>query len=178
LPPAYTVDANGKPLHSWRTLILPFLDQQKLYDTIDLTKPWNDPVNAEALKSIVFVYHCPQDPGPVTQTTIFASVAPNGCFQPIKPRKLSEIDSEGSKTLMLIEVPLDHSVPWMSPNDADEALILGIGPDSKLEHRGVFNAAMCDGSAQSLPGDLPAADRKAMISISGHDKTDEHNPNR
>src|SRR4051812_12260530 len=26
LPPAYTVDAAGKPLHSWRTLILPYMD--------------------------------------------------------------------------------------------------------------------------------------------------------
>ncbi|HSG73025.1 MAG TPA: DUF1559 domain-containing protein, partial [Planctomycetaceae bacterium] len=46
-PPAYTVDADGKPLHSWRTLILPFVEQQSLYDSIDLTKPWDDPANAE-----------------------------------------------------------------------------------------------------------------------------------
>src|SRR5262245_6205217 len=26
LPPAYTVDATGRPLHSWRTLILPYLE--------------------------------------------------------------------------------------------------------------------------------------------------------
>src|SRR5579864_1381633 len=26
LPPAFTVDAEGKPLHSWRTLILPYLE--------------------------------------------------------------------------------------------------------------------------------------------------------
>lgn len=30
-PPAYTVDEHGKPLHSWRTLILPFMDQEPLY---------------------------------------------------------------------------------------------------------------------------------------------------
>ena len=28
LPPAYTMDASGRPLHSWRTLILPFLEQE------------------------------------------------------------------------------------------------------------------------------------------------------
>lgn len=27
-PPAYTVDADGKPLHSWRTLILPYMEQK------------------------------------------------------------------------------------------------------------------------------------------------------
>ena len=49
-PPAYTVDADGKPLHSWRTLLLPYLDQRPLYATIDLTKAWDDPANAEACK--------------------------------------------------------------------------------------------------------------------------------
>ena len=48
LPPAYTVDANGRPLHSWRTLILPYLEQESIYRTIDLSKPWNDPANAKA----------------------------------------------------------------------------------------------------------------------------------
>src|SRR5262245_46299640 len=28
LPPAYTVDESGRPLHSWRTLILPHLEQR------------------------------------------------------------------------------------------------------------------------------------------------------
>jgi prepilin-type N-terminal cleavage/methylation domain-containing protein len=30
-PPAYTVDADGRPLHSWRTLILPYIEQEALY---------------------------------------------------------------------------------------------------------------------------------------------------
>ncbi|MFN0054259.1 MAG: DUF1559 domain-containing protein, partial [Planctomycetales bacterium] len=30
-PPAYIPDASGRPMHSWRVLILPFLDQAPLY---------------------------------------------------------------------------------------------------------------------------------------------------
>ena len=45
-PLAHTVDTKGRPLHSWRTLILPYLEQQTLYQSIDLSKPWNDPANA------------------------------------------------------------------------------------------------------------------------------------
>ena len=48
LPPAYTVDATGRPLHSWRTLILPYLEQESLYRSIDLSKPWDDRSNAKA----------------------------------------------------------------------------------------------------------------------------------
>ncbi|MEZ6081865.1 MAG: DUF1559 domain-containing protein [Pirellulaceae bacterium] len=57
-PPAATFDSSGNPLHSWRTLILPFLEQNALYDSIDLSKPWDDPANAKAYASSVPVYHC------------------------------------------------------------------------------------------------------------------------
>src|SRR4051794_27921550 len=30
-PPAYTVDSAGRPLHSWRTLLLPYMEQEPLY---------------------------------------------------------------------------------------------------------------------------------------------------
>ena len=63
-PPAYTVDADGKPLHSWRTLILPYSDQAPLYAKIDLSKPWDDPVNAEAYNTRTpNGYCCPSVPG-------------------------------------------------------------------------------------------------------------------
>ena len=50
LPPAYTKDAQGRPLHSWRTLILPYMEEKQLFDTIDLTKPWDDPVEEEFIR--------------------------------------------------------------------------------------------------------------------------------
>ena len=58
-PPAFTVDAEGNRLHSWRTLLLPYLDQKILYETIDLTKPWDDPANQEAFNTNLAVYQCP-----------------------------------------------------------------------------------------------------------------------
>ena len=58
---------------------------------------------------------------------------------------------------MVIEVDAEHAVPWMSPIDADEQLVLGIGPNSKLDHRYGFNAACVDGSVHFLDADTPAA---------------------
>ena len=31
LPPAHIDDENGRPMHSWRVLILPFIEEQALY---------------------------------------------------------------------------------------------------------------------------------------------------
>jgi len=169
LPPAYTVDADGKPLHSWRTLILPYLGMNPLYDTINLSKPWNDPANAEACNIIVPEFHCPANAGPPNHSTYMAIVAPNGCFRPTEPRRFSEITDNLSETLMVIEVPVDRSVHWMSPNDADESLVMGIGLESKLSHLNGMDAAFCDGSIRFLSAGMPADQRRALISIAGGD---------
>ena len=82
LPPAYTVDASGRPLHSWRTLILPYLEQSSLYQTIDLSKPWNDPANAKAYNTPLSVFRCPEQVGPPNTTTYLAVVGPQRLLSP------------------------------------------------------------------------------------------------
>jgi prepilin-type processing-associated H-X9-DG protein len=170
LPPAYTTDADGKPLHSWRTLLLPFVEETALYRSIDLTKPWDDDANAEARNSIVSVYHCPSLSDADNQTTYLAVVTPHSCFQKDHSRRLAEIVDGASTTMMLIEVDSDHAVPWMAPMDADEAMVLGIGPQSPLAHSVGMNAAFVDGSVRFLFAELPAAQRLALISIAGNDQ--------
>ncbi len=120
LPPAHTVDPQGRPLHSWRTLILPYLEQEPLYRTIDLSKPWNDPVNAKALETFLPVFQCPEVAGPPNTTTYLAITAPNGCFMPKESRRLAEIKDAHESTLMVIEAGKEYAVPWMAPVDADE----------------------------------------------------------
>ncbi|MCI0702755.1 MAG: DUF1559 domain-containing protein [Planctomycetia bacterium] len=54
--PRSTFDATGRPLHSWQTALLPYIEQDALYRQIDLTKPWTDPANANAMRTMVKVY--------------------------------------------------------------------------------------------------------------------------
>jgi prepilin-type processing-associated H-X9-DG protein len=171
LPPAYTVDADGKPLHSWRTLILPYIEQVELFKSIDLTKPWDDPVNAKARQTVVEEYHCPSLPGPEdSKTTYLAVVTSNSAMQASKRRSVAEITDGASKTLLLVEVDPEHAVPWMSPMDASEEVVLKIGPDSNLAHPGGAHAAFADGHVTFLFDDLPADQRRAIISSAAGDK--------
>ncbi len=110
LPPAYTVDAQGRPLHSWRTLILPYLEQKTLYETIDLSKPWDAPANATALASKLSVFLCP-DSVNGNRTSYLANVGPDGYLAPDRPRQLKEITDGLSNTLALIEVDDDTRSP-------------------------------------------------------------------
>jgi prepilin-type processing-associated H-X9-DG protein len=169
LPPAYTVDAEGNRLHSWRTLILPYIEEKRLYESIDLTRPWDDPANAKALKAGVSTYHCPSEPDRGNRTTYLAVVTPSSCFRATEPRTLSEVTDGTRETLMVIEVDSEHAVPWMAPLDADEQVVMGIGPNSNLAHPGGFQTAFADGSAHFLSTETTAAQRHALISIAGGD---------
>lgn len=169
LPPAYTVDAEGQPLHSWRTLILPYLEHQTIYDKIDLSKPWNDPANSDAYQTELSAYQCPSAACPANHTTYLAVVAPNGCFRPGKPRKLSEFTDDLSMTLMVIDVDADRHVHWMAPTDVREQQILELGTAAHLPHRGGFQAAFVSGDVRFLSLELDAAKLRALISIAGQD---------
>jgi hypothetical protein len=169
-PPAFTVDAAGKPLHSWRTLILPFLDQKDIYEHIDLSKPWNDPVNKAACETPLKDYSCPSSDAPANYTQYLAVVAPSGFFQPNQPRKRSEVLDNPDLTLMIVEVDSDHAVPWMSPADASEPVILNLRSAAKLPHPAIINALFVNGAVRPLSvSEITEEELKAMISIAGND---------
>ncbi|MDY3556486.1 DUF1559 domain-containing protein [Gemmata sp. JC717] len=47
--PRSTFDATGRPMHSWQTALLPYLEQDEFHKRIDRTQPWTHPANAEPL---------------------------------------------------------------------------------------------------------------------------------
>jgi prepilin-type processing-associated H-X9-DG protein len=169
LPPAYTVDPQGRPLHSWRTLILPYLEEKALYDTIDLAKPWNDPANAKSLQTPPRVFHCPSSSGPPNTTTYLASVGPSACFDPKRPRPLAEITDGTANTIMVIEAGEQDAVPWMAPVDANETLVLRFGPKTKVHHPGGTNVALADGSVKFVKTTIARPVLRALLTRAGGD---------
>ncbi len=170
-PPAHSVDANGKPLHSWRTLILPYLEQDTLYRTIDLSKPWNDPVNMKAVTTDVSVYRCPESRRPSNMTTYVAIVGPNACFKPEGSRRRSEITDHPHSTLLVVEAADEESIYWMAPEDAIESLVtnIGLGPKTQIHHDGFTNGCCVDGSVRLLKSNTSQEVWRALVSISGND---------
>lgn len=167
-PPPYTMNASGQKLHSWRTLILPFLDQQALYDRIDLNKPWNDPVNNEACSAKVDIYRCPS--ANTKNTTYLAILGPDFAFDPLLPRKAQDFKDNASDTLLVIEATPEQAVPWASPQDADEEMVLGVSAESKLTHNGGMHVLLADGSARFCNATTPGDVRRALLTIAGGEK--------
>ena len=166
-PPAYTVDENGNPLHSWRTLILPFFDQRPLYETIDLSKPWNDPVNAEAYKTVVHGYLCPSTAVEATHTTYLAVVTPDSVIRPSQSCKIKEVTDGTAETLMIVEVPPEKAVHWMAPVDADEQTLLTKTGKKKLAHTGGWVGALVDGSARFFSEMIKDEQIHALSTVNG-----------
>ncbi|SFH54431.1 DUF1559 family PulG-like putative transporter [Planctomicrobium piriforme] len=174
LPPAYTVDAEGKPLHSWRTLLLPFLDQQELYDKIDLSKPWDDPANEIARNTVVRHFHCLDTKISPTQTTYLAMVGDEFCFHPTRGRRWSEIKDGMSNTVMIFETNAKHSVHWMSPTDGDPEWFLTFKEQGDFSHTGGTHIGIGDGSVRLISVSMPTTTRKALMTIAGGEEVGEY----
>jgi prepilin-type N-terminal cleavage/methylation domain-containing protein/prepilin-type processing-associated H-X9-DG protein len=162
-PPAYTVDEEGRPLHSWRTLILPYVDQGPLYNSIDLSKPWDDPVNTAAANACPSAYRCPSADVPPTHTLYLGLVSQTGCFHPTEGRRLSDITGDPGDALMVIEVSPDSAVPWMAPQDTDGRFVRTFGKETTFAHEGGTHATFADGSVRMLLEDMPQAERQKLL---------------
>ncbi|MFO0427713.1 MAG: DUF1559 domain-containing protein, partial [Planctomyces sp.] len=172
-PPAFTVDEAGQPLHSWRTLILPFTENAELYKTIDLSKPWNDPVNRKAFNTAVAAYRCPSAQIENNQTNYLGVSGEHSFFFQNQSRQLTDIKDGSSNTLMIVDAPPDLAIPWMMPQDADLAAIQKIRASKTLAHSGVFQGTLCDGSVRSISIQTEHATLNALVTIDGGETVGE-----
>lgn len=163
LPPAFTVDENGQPLHSWRTLLLPFMEEQALYQSIDLSKPWDDPVNQSARDTLVPTYSCPSSP--ITETPYVAIVDVNGIMTGATPVSFRDVADGLTNTVLLVEVGQDSSVPWMSPLDIDaDAFLNPTLNGQSSSHPGGGHILMADGAVKFFVDSATQTVRKELLS--------------
>lgn len=169
-PPPYTVDSDGRRLHSWRTLILPFLEQRELYESIDLTKPWDDPVNAEALATSIEIFRCwASDSLEPNYTKYLAIVGEESAFHPDRARDFSEFSSSIATTVMLVEVATADAVPWMQPTDVDSQYLANLSDDPDVERGHGTHVMRADNVIRIISQETPLEERMALSTISAED---------
>jgi hypothetical protein len=168
-PPAYISDENGKPLHSWRALILPFAEHKPLYDQLDLTKPWDDPANRAIYDAAPAYFNCPSSTLARGLTTYLAVATTDGCFAGDQPRAVSAITDHHDFTLLVVEVPEKYAVHWMEPRDLDDALLAKLTKEDKRSHVGGTQASSVSGRTMFLRADLDSATLHALLTIAGKD---------
>ena len=172
LPPAYTVDANGNRLHSWRTLILPFLGQQTLYSRIDLSKPWDDPVNAFLQDVDIPMFRCLSSKIAPGMTTYQVIDDPTSTFPGSTVQKLESITDGLSNTIFVVESNDLFSVHWAEPKDHSMSSYLST---IKSSHRGGRHFMMGDGSVQFLVDITNPAVLKGLVTRQGNEAVELDN---
>jgi Protein of unknown function (DUF1559) len=151
-PPAWVADGKGRPVHSWRVLILPHLDQADLYSRYDFSEPWNGPNNIKLAMQMPEVFACPSHSGQSKPFTSYAAIFGKECvFRGAEPVAVSDIRDPAGTTLVLGEV-LRVNLHWMEPTEIlVEAHSLVGAPDGFASHHPVgVHFLMADGSVHVL----------------------------
>ena len=107
-------------MHSWRVLILPFLDEQGLYDLYDFSEPWDGPNNSKLLGKMPRIFHCPgRNTGKPTSLTSYVVVRGNDTMFPGPGSvRIEQVTDRLSDTILAAEVA-NVTIPWTKPEDLD-----------------------------------------------------------
>jgi hypothetical protein len=120
LPPAVKRGPDGRPLHSWRVLLLPYLGEEDLYRQFRLDERWDSPHNRALLPRMPAVYAPPPGAGVAGragETFLQAAVGPQTAFGVPEGPRVSDFQAGTSNVVILVEAL--HPVPWTQPADAD-----------------------------------------------------------
>jgi type II secretory pathway pseudopilin PulG len=185
MPPAYIADAQGKPMHSWRVQILPFLGETALYNKYNFNELWNGPNNSKLAQQIPEVYRCPShsDDQAATsgETHYFAIVDPKTAWPGGKGRHLKQFADGTAWTIMVIEAS-GLGINWMDPRDVslDEAIeLMTTKPRSGHSHvvdgflattyyeTSLRYVAFCDGHVQLIEQLRDPWFAKALLTAAG-----------
>lgn len=159
---------------AWSAYLLPYIEQQSLFDRLDLSKPFDDPINVDPSSTVLSVYTCPSaDPsliktnptrGPAHYGGIIGEriTGPNNPFKGVmlyeQAISIPEIIDGTSFTLIVGEDSLFADGEWINGrNIFDQAYAVNspeadpmIENDIRSQHPGGANGLTCSGSVRFL----------------------------
>lgn len=174
--PTYTVDASGKPLHSWRVLLLPYLGEESLYQRIRLDEPWDSDYNRQFWDLMPEVYACPSC-GEKSKTPYCMIVGPNASrpAQSVGDMRgvgRGEVCGDTAVTLLLAE--RKTPVHWMEPIDIrqeDAEKGVNVCPDGiGSEHFHGAGAVTYSIASLLIPNDANLQELRCAITITSDDE--------
>ena len=184
LPSGGTFDAEGRPLHSAMTMILPFIEQQALFANIDLQQPWNVDRNRKVFESVVAIFQfppgvpnpeLPTKPGEVPEFALSNYAGNVSVLRLGQSMRMTEISDGTSNTIHFGEVN-EGLRPWGDPlNVRDPAIGINQGPKSfGSPFFGGCNMLLADGSVLFVSESIAPQVLKALSTpASGESVRDE-----
>jgi prepilin-type processing-associated H-X9-DG protein len=177
-PPAYLLNAQGQPAHSWRVLVLPDLEVKVTHDQYRFDEPWNSPYNQTLAERIpqdeygTILYLCADDIyAGKNDTSIVMPVGSQAISDGSNTRKISDITDGTAHTIMLGEMS-QSGIHWMEPRDLKmDEMSFKINdktrPSFRSMHPHGVNVLFVDGGVRIIHEDIDPKVLKAAITISG-----------
>jgi hypothetical protein len=147
-PPAYTTSKDGKPLLSWRVLILPYLEQEALYKQFHLDEPWDSPHNRPLIARMPEVFETPDSPSRPGTTRIRGFAGPGAMFEVRRRVQIADVTDGASNTIMIATGR--DAVPWTKPDELDVAPGQPVPALDLDDDKGAL-VGIADGSVRTIP---------------------------
>jgi hypothetical protein len=160
---------DGKPLLSWRVLILPYLEEEDLFKQFKLDEPWDSEANKKLVGRMPTVYapvRVKAEPG---QTFYRGFAGPDTMFEPNRQITLAAVTDGTSNTAWVVEA--GEAVVWTKPDD------LPFDPKKELPKLGglfdgEFHMLTVDGAVHRVRKDFDPAEFKKMVTRSDGEVVD------
>jgi type II secretory pathway pseudopilin PulG len=172
-PTPVVTDSAGKPLYSWRVLLLPYIGESSLHANFKLDEAWNSPDNSMLLAQCPDVYISPGRGATGSFSNYVLITGAGTIFPSTGPLKPAQISDGLDQTLLVVET--DNSTnDWSMPFDIDisnlNSRIGATGPNTiGGTHSDGAAAVFADGEPAWLSIDLPAAIVDASITPNGNE---------
>lgn len=175
-PLAAIYSQDGKPLLSWRVMLLPFIEQENLFRQFRLDEPWDSKHNMALLAQIPATYAEPNVKPKAPFATHYQVFTGLGTlFEGSKRVKLADITDGTSNTIMLVEAA--EAVPWTKPDDVNYSTEKALPRFGSLIPGG-FHIGFCDGSVRFVSDKFEESLLRALISPRGGEVVDANKLNR
>lgn len=176
LPAGGTGDAKGRMLHGWQTALLPFIEQEPLFDQVVQDKPWDDAANAKVFQTILKMYLYPVRRTPIKNESGYALSHYSANIFALggtRGRTLDEFTDGTSNTLLAGEVAANFK-PWGHPaNWRDPTLGINRSPDGfGSPWPGGATFLRADGSVKFYSNNIDPQVLKALSTPAGGERAD------
>lgn len=197
-PPAAVIGPDGKPWHSWRVLLLPYLQEDELYKQYDFSQPWDSPKNLAVAAKMPKVFRDPARDGPADTFADYAAITgEDAIFQPGavtmksaddfpacltagKKVGFASVTDGTSNTIAFATIDPARKIPWTKPEDIilDDAFPgigkpAGIGAIHPVEggHHTAL-VAFADGSVQTITDSVDTETLRKLLTRAGGELVD------
>lgn len=162
-PPATVLGPDGKTPHSWRVELLPYLGEQRLFDSYKLDEPWDGEHNKRLIEKMPEVYGNLQSPK-LGVAEYYVVTGEGTLFDGQAPTTRESISDAPGETILVMQSR--RQIPWTRPVDLDS----GAFEDSTQPAGGQmkdFYAAFADGTVRFVDGKHDPASVRALFTKAG-----------